>query len=93
MHFVATRRHEATLERVLEITPGDIAVASSMPSWIWIGKRILRLYTSSLDRLRSERPSVVGDTADLWFLCALAERDWAAAEQALTALGNNPFWA
>ena len=25
-------------------------------------------------------------------MCALAERDWAAAEQALTALGNNPFW-
>ena len=22
----------------------------------------------------------------------MAERDWAAAEQALTALGNNPFW-
>ena len=36
--------------------------------------------------------SAVGDTADLAFLCALAERDWVAAEQALTALGNNPFW-
>jgi tetratricopeptide (TPR) repeat protein len=34
----------------------------------------------------------VVDTADIGFLCALAERDWAAAEQALTALGNNPFW-
>jgi tetratricopeptide (TPR) repeat protein len=34
----------------------------------------------------------VGDTADIGFLCALAERDWATAEQALTALGNNPFW-
>ena len=43
-------------------------------------------------RLRSERLSGVGDTADIGFLCALAERDWAAAEQALTALGNNPFW-
>jgi len=34
----------------------------------------------------------MGDTADIGFLCALAERDWGAAEQALTALGNNPFW-
>ena len=34
----------------------------------------------------------MGDTADLGFLCALVEREWAAAEQALTALGDNPFW-
>ncbi|MDQ2659771.1 MAG: hypothetical protein M3Y03_05060 [Verrucomicrobiota bacterium] len=26
-----------------------------------------------------------------WLICALAERDWSAAEQALTALGNDPF--
>ena len=25
-------------------------------------------------------------------MCALAEKDWAAAEQALTALGHTPFW-
>jgi tetratricopeptide (TPR) repeat protein len=34
----------------------------------------------------------MADAADNWFLCALAERDWRAAEQALTALGSNPFW-
>src|SRR5262249_3580027 len=45
-----------------------------------------------IDRLRAERPESVGDVADNWFLCALAERDWATAEQALTALGQNPFW-
>ncbi len=26
-------------------------------------------------------------------MCALAERDWPAAEQALSALGSNPCWA
>src|SRR5213075_3539679 len=31
--------------------------------------------------------------ADIWFLCALAERDPAAAERALVALGDNPCWA
>ena len=30
--------------------------------------------------------------ADNWFVCALAEGNWTAAEQALTALGTNPFW-
>src|SRR6266496_1283363 len=83
---------KATLQRVLEITPDDIAVASSIAfvDLDWRGDTApLHQF---IDRLRSDRPSIVGDTADIGFLCALAERDWAAAEQALTALGNNPFW-
>jgi TolB-like protein len=84
---------KAALQRVLEITPDDIAVASR--------RAYVDLYwhadTSPLhqfiDRLRSERPATLADAADSWFDCALAERDWVAAEQALTALGNNPFWS
>ena len=30
--------------------------------------------------------------ADIWFFCALAERDPAAAERALVALGDNQCW-
>ena len=30
--------------------------------------------------------------ADVWFAYALAERDSAAGERALVALGDNPFW-
>ena len=84
---------KATLQRVLEITPDDIAVASSIAFVDLDWRADTAPLHQFIDRLRSERPSVVGDTADLGFLCALAERDWAAAEQALTALGNNPFWA
>ena len=83
---------KATLQRILEITPDDIAVASSIAFVDLDWRADTAPLHQFLDRLRSERPSVVGDTADLGFLCALAERDWAAAEQALTALGNNPFW-
>src|SRR3989449_2137430 len=84
---------KATLRRVLEITPDDIAGASRI-AFVGLDWRadIAPLH-QFIDRLRSERPSGMGDTADIGFLCALAERDWAAAEQALTALGNNPFWA
>src|SRR5262249_21460207 len=46
-----------------------------------------------IDRLHSERPEAVADVADNWFMCALAERDRPAAEQALSALGSNPCWA
>jgi len=83
---------KATLQRVLEITPDDIAVASSIAFVDLDWRADTAPLRQFIDRLRSERLSGVGDTADIGFLCALAERDWAAAEQALTALGNNPFW-
>ena len=83
---------KATLQRVLEITPGDIAVASSIAFVDLDWRADTAPLRQFIDRLRSERLSGVGDTADIGFLCALAERDWAAAEQALTALGDNPFW-
>jgi TolB-like protein/Tfp pilus assembly protein PilF len=84
---------KATLQRILEITPDDIAVASSIAFVDLDWRADTAPLHQFIDRLRSERRSGVGDTADIGFLCALAERDWAAAEQALTALGNNPFWA
>src|SRR5437660_1631625 len=83
---------KATLQRVLEITPDDIAVASSIVFVDLDWRADTAPLHQFIDRLRSDRPSIVGDTADIGFLCALAVRDWAAAEQALTALGNNPFW-
>ena len=83
---------KATFLRVLEITPGDVGVASSVAlvDLAWRGQTApLHQF---IERLRNERPAILADAADNWFDCALAERDWPAAEQALTALGNNPFW-
>jgi tetratricopeptide (TPR) repeat protein len=44
-----------------------------------------------VERVRTDRPDSIPDVVDNWFRCALAKRDWAGAEQALTALGDNPF--
>ena len=93
LHLRRYPEKKATLQRVLEITPDDVGVADSLLfidlSW--------RCDTAPLhqwiDRLRAERPAVVADAADVWFICALAERDWPAAEQALTASGNGWCWA
>src|SRR6266566_48223 len=87
-----TRFLAITLQRIWEITPDDIAVASSIAFVDLDWRADTAPLHQFIDRLRSERLSEVGDTADIGFLCALAERDWAAAEQALIALGNNPFW-
>src|SRR5262249_33726117 len=37
-------------------------------------------------------PSAIAPAADIWFFCALAERDPAAAERALVALGDGRCW-
>jgi tetratricopeptide (TPR) repeat protein len=85
--------NEGDTPRLLEITPDEIAVASSIAFIELDWRADTAPLHQFIDRLRSERPSAVGDIADIGFLCALAERDWAVAEQALTALGNNPFWS
>src|SRR5262249_17717389 len=83
---------KATYERVLEITPGDAGAASNaaFTDFLWRGDTAP--FHRFIDRLRAERPASVADAAGNWFICALAEHDWTAAEQPLTALGNSPFW-
>jgi TolB-like protein/Tfp pilus assembly protein PilF len=83
---------KATLERVLEITPDDVSTASSAALVDLLWRADTAPLHQFIEQLRDERPATLADTADNWFDCALAERDWPPAEQALTALGNNPFW-
>jgi len=83
---------KATLQRVLEITPDDVAIASSAARVDLAWRADTAPLHQFIERLRNERLATLADAADNWFDCALAERDWPAAEQALTALGNNPFW-
>jgi TolB-like protein/Tfp pilus assembly protein PilF len=83
---------KATVQRVVEITPDDLSVASLVPNCDLLWRADSKPLHQFIDRLRAERPAAVVDAADSWFICALAERDWPAAEQALTALGNNPSW-
>jgi tetratricopeptide (TPR) repeat protein len=46
----------------------------------------------TIDSILTAGPSAISDTADLWFICALAERDPTAAARALVARGDNPCW-
>ena len=42
-----------------------------------------------IDSIRDKNPAALSSIADNWLLCAFAERDPAAAKEALTALGEN----
>ena len=46
----------------------------------------------TIDAILAQGPGAIASAADTWFVCALAERDPAAAERALVALGDNPCW-
>jgi tetratricopeptide (TPR) repeat protein len=94
--YIHLRRYpetKATYERILEITPDDVGAESSLANVDFLWRADTAPFHQFIDRLRAERPASVVDAADNWFDCALAERDWPAAEQALTALGSNPFWS
>jgi serine/threonine protein kinase/Tfp pilus assembly protein PilF len=84
---------KATYQRVVEITPDDVGAASNLAFVDFNWRADTAPFHQFINQLRSERPASVVDAADNWFMCALAERDWPAAEQALTALGSNPILA
>ena len=43
------------------------------------------------EEIRANNPEAVKSVADVWFLCALADRDAVAADAALSALGDATF--
>ena len=56
------------------------------------GKRTPGRCSQTIDAILAQGPGAIASAADTWFDCALAERDPAAAERALVALGDNPCW-
>src|SRR5438128_14524 len=86
-----TSSEAAVLDRALSIKPADCEpkrVRSFIPlDW----KADTRPLHQALDEIRRSDPEAIKSVADTWFLCALAERDGAAAESALVALDDNVF--
>ena len=82
----------ATLDRALSIKPDDpeTKAARALVSFDW--KADTRPLHQMIDEIRSKNPAAIKSVADVWFICALAERDAAAAETALSALGDAHVW-
>jgi serine/threonine-protein kinase len=88
------RRHAdqaAVLDRALEIKPDDVdtKIIRTQVELDWKGNT--RPLHQAIEEIRSKDPEAIKSVADTWLLCALAERDAAAAEAALAALGDNFF--
>ena len=82
----------AVLDRALTIVPNDVATKTTRALVDFYWKAETQPLHDAIDSILTTNPGAISDAADNWFLCALAERDPKAAEQALVALGDNPCW-
>jgi tetratricopeptide (TPR) repeat protein len=81
----------ATLDRGLSIKPDDAELKAGRAAAFLDWKADTRPLHQAIDEIRAKNPETVKSVADVWFGCALAERDAAAADTALSALGDATF--
>jgi TolB-like protein/Tfp pilus assembly protein PilF len=82
----------AAWDRALAIVPDNVETRANRRLFYLYWKADTRPLHQTIDAILAQGPSAIATTADIWFFCALAERDPAAAERALVALGDNPCW-
>ena len=82
----------AALDRALAIVPDNVETRADRGLFYLCWKADTRPLHQTIDAILAQGPSAIASAADTWFFCALAERDPAAAERALVALGDNPCW-
>jgi len=95
LSYWALRRYAemaASIDRSLAIDPNDVTsqAVRALVELDW--KAETRPLHEAIDSIGKQNPAAaLHEVADLWFTCALAERDPAAAERALAALGETRF--
>jgi tetratricopeptide (TPR) repeat protein len=82
----------AALDRALTIVPDNVETRANRGSFYLYWKGDTRPLRQTIDAILAQGAGAIASAADLWFFCALAERDPAAAERALVAVGDNPSW-
>ncbi len=83
----------AALDRALAIVPDNVETRANRGLFYICWKADTRPLHQTIDAILAQGPGAIVSAADIWFFCALAERDPAAAERALVALGDNPCWS
>jgi serine/threonine protein kinase/tetratricopeptide (TPR) repeat protein len=77
------------LTRAVAVEPNNVVMKLALPNWELDMNADTRPLHEAIDSLRATNPAAVRSaTAGNWLFCALAERDGAAATQALSALGD-----
>src|SRR6266403_1026706 len=82
----------AAMDRALTIVPDNAETRDLRGLFYFFWKADTRPPLQAIDAILAQEPSAIAVAADTWFLCALADRDPAAAERALVAVGDNACW-
>jgi serine/threonine-protein kinase len=82
----------AALDRASAIMPDNVETRANRGLWYMCWKGDTRPLQQTIDAILAQGSGAIVSAADIWFFCALAERDQAAAERALVALGDNQCW-
>src|SRR6266446_2344024 len=82
----------AALDRASNIVPDNVETRVARELFYLCWKGDTRPLRQTIDAILAQGPGAIASAADSWFFCALAERDPAAAERALVALGDTPCW-
>src|SRR6267142_316609 len=83
----------AAMDRALAIVPDSVETQDRRGLFYVFWKADTRPPLQTIDAILAQQPGAIGIAADTWFLCALADRDPAAAERALVAVGDNACWS
>src|SRR5207248_3340841 len=78
----------ATLDHALSIKPDDPEARAARGLALLDWKADTQALHQTIDEIRTKDPDAIKSAADVWFICALTERDAATAEAALAALGD-----
>src|SRR5262249_42998769 len=82
---------KSTLDRILAIEPNNLEVKAAR-AWVELNcKADTRPLHQLIDEIHATNPAAMPKVAFLWLVCALAERDIAAAKDALLASGEFPL--
>ena len=82
----------AALDRALAIVPDNAETQATRGEFYVYWKADTLPLHQTIDAILAQGPEAIASAAATWFACALAERDSAAAERALVALGDNQCW-
>ncbi len=80
---------KSVLDRALAIQPNDVATKATRAVVDLDWKADTRPLHQTIDEIRVKDPAALQSVADSWLICALAERDPAAAANALSESGEN----
>ena len=78
------------LDRVLIVVPNDVVTKVARAFVEFDSKADTRPLHDAIGSVAVTQPGMLSTAASYWLMCALAERDTAAANTALIALGENP---